>query len=64
VLWQALRRLPARQRTALVLRYYLDLPEAEVAVSSASRSARSNPLCIVAFTDCATGSEPPMPASG
>jgi RNA polymerase sigma-70 factor (sigma-E family) len=31
VLWQALRRLPARQRTALVLRYYLDLPEAEVA---------------------------------
>jgi RNA polymerase sigma-70 factor (sigma-E family) len=31
VLWQALRRLPARQRTAIVLRYYLDLPEAEVA---------------------------------
>jgi RNA polymerase sigma-70 factor (sigma-E family) len=31
LLWQALRRLPARQRAALVLRYYLDLPEAEVA---------------------------------
>jgi RNA polymerase sigma-70 factor (ECF subfamily) len=31
VLWRALRRLPARQRTAIVLRYYLDLPEAEVA---------------------------------
>ena len=31
VLWQALRRLPARQREAIVLRYYLDLPEAEVA---------------------------------
>jgi RNA polymerase sigma-70 factor (sigma-E family) len=31
VLWQALRHLPARQRTAIVLRYYLDLPEAEVA---------------------------------
>jgi RNA polymerase sigma-70 factor (sigma-E family) len=31
VLWQALRRLPARQRAAIVLRYYLDLPEAEVA---------------------------------
>jgi RNA polymerase sigma-70 factor (sigma-E family) len=31
VLWQALGRLPARQRSAIVLRYYLDLPEAEVA---------------------------------
>jgi RNA polymerase sigma factor (sigma-70 family) len=31
LLWQALRRLPARQRAAIVLRYYLDLPEAEVA---------------------------------
>jgi RNA polymerase sigma-70 factor (sigma-E family) len=31
VLWQALGRLPARQRAAIVLRYYLDLPEAEVA---------------------------------
>jgi RNA polymerase sigma-70 factor (sigma-E family) len=31
ILWQALRRLPARQRTAIVLRFYLDLPETEVA---------------------------------
>ena len=31
LLWQALGRLPARQRTALVLRYYLDLSEVEVA---------------------------------
>jgi RNA polymerase sigma-70 factor (sigma-E family) len=31
VLWQAIQRLPARQRAAVVLRYYLDLPEAEVA---------------------------------
>jgi len=31
LLWQALGRLPARQRAAIVLRYYLDLSEAEVA---------------------------------
>jgi RNA polymerase sigma-70 factor (sigma-E family) len=31
VVWQALQGLPARQRTAIVLRYYVDLPEAEVA---------------------------------
>jgi len=31
LLWQALQQLPARQCTALVLRFYLDLPEAEVA---------------------------------
>ena len=29
----AIRRLPARQREALVLRYYLDLDEAEIAAS-------------------------------
>jgi RNA polymerase sigma-70 factor (sigma-E family) len=29
----ALRRLPDRQREALVLRYYLDLPQAEIAAS-------------------------------
>ena len=28
---EAVRRLPARQREALVLRFYLDLPEAEIA---------------------------------
>lgn len=32
VLWAALRGLPARQRNALVLRFYEDLPEAEVAM--------------------------------
>jgi RNA polymerase sigma-70 factor (ECF subfamily) len=31
LLWQALQQLPVRQRTALVLRFYLDLPETEVA---------------------------------
>jgi len=32
VLWEALLRLPERQRAALVLRYYEDLPEAEIAL--------------------------------
>ena len=31
VMWQALSRLTARQRTVLVLRYFEDLPEADVA---------------------------------
>lgn len=31
VLWQALRRLPERQRAVLVLRFYLDLPDPEIA---------------------------------
>jgi RNA polymerase sigma-70 factor (sigma-E family) len=30
-MWDALKRLPERQRTAIVLRYYADLPEAEIA---------------------------------
>jgi RNA polymerase sigma-70 factor (sigma-E family) len=29
-LWQALRRLPARQRTVLVLRYYLDATDEQI----------------------------------
>lgn len=29
--WQAIQRLPERQRAAVVLRYYEDLPEAQVA---------------------------------
>ncbi len=31
-LWAAVRALPTRQRTAIVLRYVTDLPEAEIAV--------------------------------
>jgi RNA polymerase sigma-70 factor (sigma-E family) len=31
LLWEALQHLPKRQRSAIVLRFYLDLPEAEVA---------------------------------
>lgn len=33
----ALRRLPARQRTALVLRYWADLPESEIALEMRCR---------------------------
>jgi RNA polymerase sigma factor (sigma-70 family) len=29
--WRLLRRLPARQRTVLVLRIHLDLPDEEIA---------------------------------
>jgi RNA polymerase sigma factor (sigma-70 family) len=32
-LWDVLDRLSGRQRTALVLRYYLDLPEEEIAAT-------------------------------
>jgi len=31
VLWQAIRSLPQRQRAAIVLRFYEDMPEADVA---------------------------------
>ena len=31
VLWEAIRSLPQRQRAAIVLRFYEDMPEAEVA---------------------------------
>ena len=31
-LWAAVRALPARQRTAIALRYVCDLPQAEIAV--------------------------------
>ncbi|MEX2554939.1 MAG: SigE family RNA polymerase sigma factor [Actinomycetota bacterium] len=33
VLWEAIRALPQRQRAAIVLRFYEDLPEAEVALA-------------------------------
>ena len=36
-LWQALRRLPLRQRTVLVLRFYADATDAEIAQSLSCR---------------------------
>ena len=37
VLWQALRRLPVRQRTVLVLRYYDDATDADIAAGLGCR---------------------------
>ena len=33
MLWEAIRALPQRQRAAIVLRFYEDMPEAEVAAA-------------------------------
>ena len=33
VLWEAIRSLPQRQRAAIILRFYEDMPEAEVAAA-------------------------------
>lgn len=38
-LWQALATLPPRQRAALVLRYYEDCPEADIATALGCRPA-------------------------
>jgi RNA polymerase sigma-70 factor (sigma-E family) len=38
-MWDALQALPERQRTAIVLRYYADLPEAEIATVLQCRGA-------------------------
>ncbi|WCO65370.1 sigma-70 family RNA polymerase sigma factor [Iamia majanohamensis] len=42
--WQALGRLPRRRRDALVLRYYADLPTAEVARLLGARPATARSL--------------------
>ncbi len=42
--WQALQALPARRRDALVLRYYADLPTAEVARLLGTRPATARSL--------------------
>jgi RNA polymerase sigma-70 factor (sigma-E family) len=36
-LWQALRRLPIRQRTVLVLRFYADMSDADIAAALGAR---------------------------
>jgi RNA polymerase sigma factor (sigma-70 family) len=37
LLWQALRRLPVRNRTVLVLRYYADASDADIATTLGCR---------------------------
>ena len=36
-MWRMLTTLPGTQRTVLVLRYYLDLPDAEIAAALGCR---------------------------
>jgi RNA polymerase sigma factor (sigma-70 family) len=43
-LWRALQRLPERQRAAVVLRYFEDLPEAQVAARLGVRPGTAKAL--------------------
>ncbi|MGH2717227.1 MAG: sigma-70 family RNA polymerase sigma factor [Actinomycetota bacterium] len=46
-IWDAVRRLPRRQREAVALRYVADLPEAEIALAMGiSRGAVSSSLAV------------------
>ena len=45
-LWDVLARVSRRQRTALVLRYYLDLPEEEIAATLRCRPATVRSLVL------------------
>jgi RNA polymerase sigma factor (sigma-70 family) len=55
ILLVALRALPGRQREALVLRYYADLPDAQVAsaIGTSARSARIRIRCGMAALQAA-----------
>lgn len=48
-MWQALGSLPERQRAVLVLRYYLDLPDAEIADALGAREGTVRSLAARAF---------------
>lgn len=45
VVWQAFGRLKKRERAAVVLHYYLDLPHAEVAAQLGCRAGTARSLC-------------------
>ena len=51
-LWKGLQRLPTRQRTAIVLRVYEDLPEDEWPTSSVAGRERCDPSCPEASRSC------------
>ena len=59
VLWQAVRDLPLRQRSVLVLRFHEDLTEVEVARLLGLPSARSSRWPTAAWPGCASGSAHP-----
>jgi RNA polymerase sigma-70 factor (sigma-E family) len=48
-MWQALATLPGRQRTVLVLRYYLGLPDDEIATTLGCRTGTVRSLASRAF---------------
>lgn len=60
--WDAVRRLPQRQRTAVVLRYVADLPEAEIAAAMGiARSTVSSTLTHAHRALAIALSDPPVP---
>jgi len=56
----ALRALPARQRELLVLRYFADLPEAEIALVTGTRKAEVRSRAAQAMSSLRAG----LPAAG
>jgi DNA-directed RNA polymerase specialized sigma24 family protein len=56
----ALRALPARQREVLVLRYFADLPEAEIALATGTRQAEVRSRAAQAMSSLRAG----LPAAG
>jgi RNA polymerase sigma factor (sigma-70 family) len=57
----ALRALPARQREALALRYYTDLPETQIAsvMGITTRAVKDHIACGMPALQAVLGSEPP-----
>jgi RNA polymerase sigma factor (sigma-70 family) len=49
-LWRALGALPPRQRTVLVLRYYEDLPDADIAAVIGAKEGTVRSLALRALT--------------